>query len=397
MPKMNPPPHAATPPCLSPQAVRGRGAGPPVDRSRLAASAAAAPLDPPESSSHTRMNTGDDEFFWQNEAQRTIESMPWEHRGWHQTRKRVFASMCRTGISTARRSRFWTCGDRVHVMRHTSTEELDVYSEKCHDRFCMRCGQLRSRRIAECMEALMKPATDRLMFLTLTVLGRPTDSLASMIDRLRNAWKELRRLKGWQNHIRGGAVMLEIKWSATSGGHWHPHYHIVCEGTWIEEAWLRAAWKLITRDSHECNVQRIKEPEKALGYVVKYASKPMDSSFTSRSFLLDEAMTALKGVRLASCFGTWHGTPLSTKLEKEAIDETEAITSWVYEGTTSDLEFRATRGDQAATQLLQHVERLLRIRSLRYARPTGPPTNATPPRLVSLHPGDAGGLAESTT
>ena len=184
--------------------------------------------------------------------------------------------------------------------------------------------------------------------------------------------------------------MLEVKWSHTSGGHWHPHYHIVCEGTWIEQEWLRAAWKLITRDSHQCDVQRIKEPQKALGYVVKYASKPMDSSFTSRPALLDEAMRALKGVRLASCFGTWHGTPLSARMTKDDEDETEAITAWVYEGTTSDLEFRAGRGDADATKLLAAVERILRIRSLRFERPTGPPSEPTPVGLVPFHDGHAG-------
>ena len=204
MPKMTPPSGATTATCCSPMPVRGAGAEPLHGTAVPSRHRSAVPLDPPETSSQTRMATGDDEICDSAESFRNADSIPWEHRGWQQTRRRVYASMCRTDVATARRHRFWTCGDNVHVMRSMESGELDVYAERCHDRFCMRCGQLRSRKIAECMEALMKPAADRLMFITLTVLGRPSDSLTSMIDRLRHAWKELRRLEGWRNHIRGG-------------------------------------------------------------------------------------------------------------------------------------------------------------------------------------------------
>lgn len=331
------------------------------------------PLDPLETSSHPQKPSADDEHCDDPGAWRNPDSIPWEHRGWQPTRRRVYASMCRVGVPVARKHAFWTCGDRVHVMKDGESGEIDVWTEKCHDRFCLRCGQLRSRKIAEAMEGLMRPAQDRLMFITLTIRGRPSDSLQSMLDRLREGWKELRRLKGWSNHVRGGACMLEVKWSPTSGGHWHPHYHIVCEGEWIDPAWLSAAWKLITRDSDQVNVQRITEPRKALGYVTKYASKPLDSSFTMRAYLLDEAMRTLKGVRLAACFGTWHGTPLARLTEKGESDEAEVVSQWVYQGTTDDLRARATAADREAADLLARVERLLQVRSLRHLRRRGPP------------------------
>lgn len=384
MPKMTPTTQTACPqPCFKRMRSGGGGAEPPAAPEGRSVATAVAPLDPTETSSRTRVSTGDDEADSVT-AYRNPDSIPWEHRGWHATRRRIYASMCRTEMPTARKHRFWSCCDHVHVMRNSDSGEIDVYSERCHDRFCLRCGQLRSRRIAECMETLMKPAADKLMFITLTVRGKPADSLTAMIDRLRHGWKELRRLEGWRNSVRGGAVMLEIKWSATSGGHWHPHYHIVCEGSWIDQQWLRDAWKLITRDSDQCDVQRIKEPAKALGYVVKYASKPMDSSFTSRPWLLDEAMQALRGVRLASCFGTWHGTPLSAKMKRDADDETSPLTCWVYEGTQSDLRAKAVAGSREAAELLEAVERVLRVRSLRFERRTSPPPDDPVPKLLSM-------------
>jgi hypothetical protein len=216
------------------------------------------------------------------------------------------------------------------------------------------------------------------MFLTLTVRGRPADSLRAMIDRLRDAWKELRRLKGWRNTVRGGVVMLEVKWSATSGGHWHPHYHIICEGSWLDRKWLQDAWKLITRDSDQVDVQRITDGAMALRYVSKYASKPVDSSFVMRSPLLDEAVKTLKGIRLAACFGSWHGTPLSKGIQEADQDETEILTHWDYCGTVGDLAAKAARGDRDARDLLQAVERVIRLQHSLSERCASPPKMRDP-------------------
>jgi hypothetical protein len=291
---------------------------------------------------------------------RNPDSVPFEHRGWSKDRRRIYASMCRTEQAGNRRHAFATCRDRVHVMTHPESGEIAVRCETCKDRFCVPCGHKRSYDVCRALERLMKPAQDRLMFITLTVRGLPGQSLSELIGHLRAGWIALRKLEGWRQCVTGGGVMLEIKWSETSGGHWHPHYHIICEGSWVDEAWLRKAWEVITGDSRECNVQRVREPAKALSYVAKYASKPVDSSFIRRPALLDEAMTSLKGQRLCACFGSWHGTPLQPK--KEEFDETETITAWCYEGTTDDLRNRAAGGDSRAAGILAQVERWFALR-----------------------------------
>jgi hypothetical protein len=297
-------------------------------------------------------------------------------------RKKVFASMCRTQQTEARKHAFWHCCSRVHVMSNPQTGEIDLYPETCHDRFCLPCGARRSRRIAAATEGLMKAATNKLMFVTLTVRGRPSDSLTSMLDRLRAAWKELRRLKGWSNTIKGGVVMLEVKWSRTSGGHWHPHYHLICEGAWLDEKWLQLAWKLLTRDSDQVKVQAVNDEAIALRYVSKYASKPVDPSFVMRPSLIDEAMKSLKGVRLAACFGSWHGTPLSKGVEDAETDDTEAISGWVYKGTVDDCRTRAAVEGRQARAFMARVEALLRLRSALALRCRSPRQVHSPPDPV---------------
>lgn len=331
------------------------------------------PLDPLETSAQPRDLTVDEE----DECWQSPDATPFEHRGWAPMRRRVMASLIRTEQPHARRHDFWHCGERVHVFRSPTGEAIDFRPETCHDRFCLPCGQKRSRRIAEAVEGLMKTAASKLMFITLTIRGCPQDKLISLLDQLREGWKELRRLKGWKNTIKGGVIMLEVKYSRTSGGHWHPHYHLICEGAWLDEKWLSQAWSLITRGSDQVKVQRVKEERAALSYVSKYASKPVDPSFVNHPNLIDAAVRALKGVRLAACFGSWHGTPLSEGIENEE-EETSVITEWVYEGTTDDLRIRAAGGDKAAEKLLAHVERCLRIRHALIDRCRGSPQVHTP-------------------
>jgi len=329
------------------------------------------PLDPLETTSHRQHLSADcGDIYWVNP-----DAVAWDHRGWHDDRMRIYGAMRRTQVSASRIHAFMHCRDAHHVFREPTTGEIEVRPETCKDRFCLPCGQLRSRRIAQALEVRMKPAADRLMFITLTVRGLPTDTLAEQIEKLKAAWRGLRKLPGWSNTVSGGAVMLEVKWSKTAGGHWHPHYHIIAEGRWVDRAWLKAAWYALTGDSDQVDVQRIDEPGKALSYVTKYASKPMDTSFTRRRWLLDEAMRTLKGVRLCSLFGTWYGTPLK---EESEDDETDVLTTWVYCGSTRDLECRAERGDGEARNILRGVERQLALRHALTERCRRPPPDSLP-------------------
>ncbi len=303
----------------------GAGAGP-------CRAATAAALDPLETTSQTPGFIDDSEHLPLCE---NPDAMPWEHRGWAPIRRRVMRAMIDLDLPAGRRHDFWRCCDRVYVYRNITDGE-----------------------IARQLDARMKG--QEMFFMTLTVRGKPHDSLRSLIDRLNEAWKALRRIKQFTHDVRGGAVMMEIKWSKTSGGHWHPHYHIVYEGNWCDPKWLSAAWKAVTGDSDQVDVQRIKESGKVLSYVTKYASKPMDSSFTMRHDLLKEAMTTLSGRRLCACFGTWYGTPLREEVDDEA--EEEILPPWVYCGTEDDLRRGRSVCGADPIELLRAVERVRALR-----------------------------------
>lgn len=295
----------------------------------------------------------------------TADAIPFLHRGWHNMRMRVLRAMRETKQTYSREFKFCDCGGEVHVYENTATGEVKARGSRCEDRFCAPCGQIRSRQIADSLRALLE--REPAMFITLTVRGRPGDHLAGQIKKLSDGWKALRRLPLWRNSIRGGAIMLEVKWSKTSGGHWHPHYHLVCHGEWIDQHRLKAAWYAITGDSDQVNIQRIVEIEKSLGYVSKYASKCVDASFVMKPGLLREAMVALRGKRLCACFGSWHGTPLREKLEPEydedgTLSYEVSLTAWVYRGTIATLRMHEAGGDTQAANLLRCVERQTALR-----------------------------------
>lgn len=368
MSEWTPPSRATvTHPCFKPPRSGGGGASPPRapegpfrDRSPFL-------LDQIQTSSQVPVALEDSRY---DQWDRTPESIPFEHTGWHHTRMKVREALILEELPPARVWKFGHCGDDVFIYQNTTDGEIDFHGSRCGDRFCMVCGAIRSRRIAQSLRELI--AKEQPLFITLTVQGKPGDSLASMLDRLADGWKQLRRLDHWKERIRGGAIMLEVKYSRDSGGHWHPHYHILAHGKFIEKEWLKEAWHLITRDSFIVDIKRVHELEGALGYVTKYASKPMDSSFTQTPNLLREAIRTLRGRRLCACFGDWYGTPLNERVDDEE-DDTEVLTSWRFLGSKSDLEFKASRGDAMAGDVLRTVERLARLRHAFTVRATSPP------------------------
>jgi hypothetical protein len=333
-------------------------------------------LDLPETSSQPHAFIDED---YASPTWVSPDYIPFEHRGWLPMRRRVQKSFERVGVAAGRQFNYAACCENCHVYTEPCTGAVEFHLERCHDRFCLPCGQIRSRKIAAALKPLIEQAPS--LFITLTIRGKPTDSLASLLDQLSEGWKALRRIPYWSQHVTGGAVMSEIKWSKTSGGHWHPHYHIVANGADLDEEWLKQTWNLITRGSFQVDVQEIRESGKALSYVTKYASKPLDASFVFKEELIDEAVRTLKGRRLCACFGSWYGTKLNTD-DAVVEDGTEPLTSWRYCGTTRELGERASMGDAWAKHILAEVEQARAARLVERERRRGPPTNG-PPSVVA--------------
>jgi hypothetical protein len=249
-----------------------------------------------------------------HDLQETSRSARFRHQSWAHSRRRVHAAMMATRRPVNRCNSFAACGCNAQVMQADNdvpllpdgSRQLKITATYCHDRLCVPCGNARSAEIARCLAERIRGK--ELKFITLTIAGQG-ESLGKKMDRLYKGFRALRQMPIWQQAIAGGAAFLEIKWSQRSK-RWHPHFHLICEGSFIASGKLANIWHAITGDSFIVDVRAVRDELEVSRYVTKYASKPLDMTFVGNPDLLQEAIVALHGRRLCFAFGTWYKTRL---------------------------------------------------------------------------------------
>ncbi len=278
----------------------------------------------------------------------------WVHAGWASNREKLYASMIRTGQTPARCDAFAGCCESGVLQRREIPEsvhtEWRVKASRCHDRMCVPCSRLRTWDIQRALhaktEAMQKP-----MLITLTLRSQPKDRLSAKIDELYSAFRELRQSTLWQRSCRGGAAFLELT-RGDKGDRWHVHLHLVCDSDYIDQSLLSRAWNLITKGSFRVFLERPREGA-AFSYATKYASKGLDYTLCTTDELLDEAVLALKGRRLAFCFGDWYGTSFAHEIEEDALEQLADIGGgWTTLGEVNDCLAAALGGDDFWRQAL---------------------------------------------
>lgn len=278
------------------------------------------------------------------------------HSGWADVRCRVRAALQLSDVKGSRRVAFDHCGSNAWVMK--STEQPNTYriaSSNCHDRFCTPCAVDRAHVIRCNLRTILQdrrpvthsPKQISHRFLTLTVRTRPGEPLRGTLDDLSKWFKALRNTRLWKSCVDGGAAMLELKWNEIPG-RWHPHLHIIIEGDYIPHGALKRVWYEITKTSYICHIQPLRDDEQTIRYVTKYASKPLDGSYSHDQTLLIEAIEALAGRKLVATFGHWCRYALLRRTKSEG---------WSLTVTYNTLIARATAGDGESQRILDLIRR----------------------------------------
>lgn len=294
--------------------------------------------------------------------QKTVSDVPqgppldpdqvFRHSGWEATRARVRDSLLRTGQTPRRVEAFDQCGREAWVQEDADNPgSFRCVCQQCHDRLCVPCALQRSRELAASLQAAI--AGTEVSFLTLTLSHRK-QSLGKTIDDLYRHFRALRQHPEWKSHVAGGAAFLELKWS-TNSQQWHPHLHIIMHAKFWGQGFISTIWQTITHDTYIVDIRRVSDQPTISKYVTKYASKPLNSSFSHSPDLLDQGTIAIKGRRLCLCFGTWYGTPLSERMDHEDADTTDQIGRWQPIARLSELHDRAGRGEARALAILQSL------------------------------------------
>ncbi len=289
-----------------------------------------------------------DGFFAEHVFDESSASARFRHASWWRIRRRVWDALVRTAAPASRRSAFGACGSCSWVERSDANpDDFRIRYNHCKDRMCTPCANTRAARISAAV--MQRVADTQPLFITLTLCGK-NEPLSGLVDRLYKSFKALRLMPLWADAIRGGVAFLEVKHN-TKAGRWHPHLHILADGKYVPKGELSDVWRSITKDSYIVDVQRCKPGQHTAAYVTKYASKPLNTSFCNTAELLDEALKALHGRRLAFAFGDWYGTSLNDLEDDELFDD--APERYVFFCSLEELITRANHGSRDALDVIK--------------------------------------------
>lgn len=235
------------------------------------------------------------------------------HSGWRRTRDRVERALETSDVPLSRLRNFRLCGHRAYVLESIAEPgNYKITSSKCKDRFCKPCARERAGRVSRTL--LDHVENKQLRFITLT-LKTQTPNLTFELDRLYKAFQAIRRRAFWKRHVVGGCALLEVKHNESSD-RWHPHLHILVEGSYIPHTKLATEWRAVTGDSFIVDVRAVKDNRRVTQYICKYATDPIDRSIGRSVDLLAQAIGAFRGRKTCLTFGSWRGVLLSEPDEK---------------------------------------------------------------------------------
>lgn len=238
-----------------------------------------------------------------------VASASYLHADDQPARRKVVAAMETIGGTHGRVARYLACGSNAWVVQHCGTRGYALRADLCHDRWCPYCSRIKAREIGNHIEAMAEGK--RTLLITLTL--RHTDrELGKQLTHLMSSFNRLRRLPVWRQSIVGGAWVVEVK-VAKDGIHWHPHIHVIAEGSYIPKARLVEAWRDVTGGSYIVDISRVSMGDKQARYACKYATKGWDQSVLASAPHLRRAIVALRGRRLVATFGSWRWLRLSRR------------------------------------------------------------------------------------
>lgn len=280
-----------------------------------------------------------------SEGPAITEDEEWfRHFNWREKRAKVRQALVDTEQSANAIQSFDQCGSDCVVEWNQAEQRYRVCGCYCHNRHCEPCMKAKSALITSNLRKMMtKQEKKQHRFITLT-LKHSDAPLRQQIKRLYADYKKLRATPHWKSSQKGGAATLEIKWIAATKK-WHPHLHIISEGTYLNTYTLSQLWKDITGDSHVVDIRLISSDKDVAYYVGKYVTKGTNNEVWQDPKVAAEWVKAVKGVRMCATFGTWRGYKLLAR-EKEKPGE------WQHVASLGSLVRRAQSGDTWALNLL---------------------------------------------
>ncbi|MBA7538846.1 hypothetical protein ES705_31123 [subsurface metagenome] len=188
------------------------------------------------------------------------------------------------------------CGRRwVCYMCGTTGKEWRV-PWRCHDRNCPVCAKIRAARLFHKYSRFVERPGLKMVTLTVPSVKFITHDY---VCGLRKQVSRLLHRKEFREAWVGGFYGIETTWSAEHG--YHVHVHLLVEGAYVSWPKLKAAWSSITGHKAVVWINAADNPRQAFKYPLK--TNDLESMGVPR---LAAYLIAVKGLRLAQVFGSWH-------------------------------------------------------------------------------------------
>ena len=233
------------------------------------------------------------------------------------------------------------CRTHATFQRDNNTGDLKVFGDSCRDRWCPMCAGQKASYAKDQTELFVK-SLKAPRFLTLT-LRNDSEDLKPQIEFLQQAFARLRSRAYWKKNVTGGIWFLQVKRGKNSGC-WHPHLHILLDGSYMEQGRLSALWELVTFGSPVIDIRRVHDVESAASYVARYTARPANLADMPMCDRI-EVIESLFRKRLSGTFGTGKSVTLTPPKIESDVD-------WQYVGHHDDIVERAEYCDSARAILV---------------------------------------------
>ena len=239
----------------------------------------------------------DDRLPSQNELQAAI------HERHRDARDRLIVALYLHGSPTLRNASLSMaqCSSRATFYVSQADSKVRPRLWRCRERMCPICGRARSFQVAHQIDEIVgQMKRPRQVILTVASTDKP---LAVQLRFLRAAFSRLRRTPWWLRHVEGGAYTIEVTHNADTG-RWHPHLHMIVDGSFIPWQELQAYWHRITANSKVVWVSDVTSRRDSVLELCKYVGKPVASDDWPALDLCEYAL-AVRGQRMVQAFGRW--------------------------------------------------------------------------------------------
>lgn len=340
----------------------------------------------PESSAAWPWYLGADPLATQSHLQECLHENHWTERA------KIIRALARSyGRSLERHARrLADCGRAARFYIDPDFGKVKPWIARCRSRLCPFCAKARSGALAGKLRKVLAHARDpRSLVLTLKSTNRP---LADELARLKDSFRKLRRVKAWKAHVTGGAYAVEVTYNPKTG-QWHPHLHILIDGSYFPHAELVEAWNAATGDSYIVWIEAVRDHGRMAGELAAYCGKP-EHVATWPAYKIHEYAYATRSARMFGTFGWFYKTGLADD------DPGEPDSPHVYSVSLPKLVSEASEGDTLAGNFLTIAIRrwpvfapyvLHAIPTLDYVPSAAERNAAALRRIVGSRPPPAGG------